>query len=63
MSLVPPLAVLFSKNKEVLAKYDLSSVNGILCGAAFLHPEVTQELLKIIPTETNGIAQGDVYNT
>ncbi|ELT88606.1 hypothetical protein CAPTEDRAFT_196563 [Capitella teleta] len=58
ISLVPPLAVLFSKNKEVLAKYDLSSVNCIICGGAFLHPEVTQELLKIIPTETKGIVQG-----
>ena len=58
MNLVPPLAVLFVKNRELVSSYDLSNVNSILCGAAVLLPDVAMELLKVIPTKSNYIAQG-----
>ncbi|ELU14744.1 hypothetical protein CAPTEDRAFT_23069, partial [Capitella teleta] len=56
--LVPPLAVLFAKNKEIVAKYDLSKVHTMLCGAAVLLPDVAAELLRVIPIKSNHIAHG-----
>jgi hypothetical protein len=56
--LVPPLAVLFAKNKELVAKYDLSKVHTMLCGAAVLLPDVAAELLRVIPIKSNHIAHG-----
>ncbi|ELT98559.1 hypothetical protein CAPTEDRAFT_208982 [Capitella teleta] len=56
--LVPPLAVLFAKNKELVAKYDMSKVHTMFCGAAVLLSDVAAELLRVIPIKSNHIAQG-----
>jgi hypothetical protein len=58
MSIVPPLAVRFVKNKELLKRFDLSNVRDILCAAAVLLPDVAAELLEVIPTKSGCITQG-----
>ncbi|KIW00540.1 uncharacterized protein PV09_07895 [Verruconis gallopava] len=47
--LVPPIIILMTKNKDVMAKYDLSHVTGIFTGAAPLGKETADELNKIFP--------------
>ena len=47
--LVPPIIILMTKNKQVMDKYDLSSVKGIYTGAAPLGEETADELFKLYP--------------
>ena len=48
--LVPPIIILMTRNKELLAKYDLSSVWSIFTGAAPLGKETAEDLSKMFPT-------------
>ncbi|KAF2175773.1 acetyl-CoA synthetase-like protein [Zopfia rhizophila CBS 207.26] len=48
--LVPPIIILMTKNKDVLAKYDLSSVWSVFTGAAPLGKETAEDLQKIFPS-------------
>ncbi|KAL6710499.1 hypothetical protein ACN47E_008547 [Coniothyrium glycines] len=48
--LVPPIIILMTKNKEVLQKYDLSSVRALFTGAAPLGAETAEDLLNIFPS-------------
>ncbi|KAF2107780.1 phenylacetyl-CoA ligase-like protein [Lophiotrema nucula] len=48
--LVPPIIILMTKNKETLAKYDLSSVWSIFTGAAPLGKETAEDLQAIFPS-------------
>lgn len=48
-SQVPPIIIMMTKSKELLAKYDLSSVNAILTGAAPLGEETAEELHRMYP--------------
>ncbi|EPS42417.1 hypothetical protein H072_3618 [Dactylellina haptotyla CBS 200.50] len=47
--LVPPLMILMAKNKALLDKYDLSSVQLIMTGAAPLTEELSLEMDKLYP--------------
>ncbi|KAH0559178.1 hypothetical protein GP486_004291 [Trichoglossum hirsutum] len=47
---VPPVIIALNKNKDLLSKYDLSSVIGIYTGAAPLGAETAQELQTDHPT-------------
>jgi acyl-CoA synthetase (AMP-forming)/AMP-acid ligase II len=48
--LVPPIIILFSKNKSVLDQYDLSSVKAIFTGAAPLGEETAGDIQKQYPS-------------
>ncbi|KAF2728759.1 phenylacetyl-CoA ligase-like protein [Polyplosphaeria fusca] len=48
--LVPPIIILMTKNKDTLAKYDLSSVWSIFTGAAPLGQETAEDLQNIFPS-------------
>ncbi|KAF2868054.1 hypothetical protein BDV95DRAFT_549721 [Massariosphaeria phaeospora] len=48
--LVPPIIILMTKNKETLAKYDLSSVWSVFTGAAPLGKETAEDLQRLFPT-------------
>ncbi|KAF2430804.1 phenylacetyl-CoA ligase-like protein [Tothia fuscella] len=48
--LVPPIIILFSKNRPMLDKYDLSAVKAIFTGAAPLGEETAQEIQKQYPS-------------
>ncbi|KAI9866334.1 MAG: hypothetical protein M1813_001456 [Trichoglossum hirsutum] len=48
--LVPPIIIALTKNKDLVSKYDLSSVIGIFTGAAPLGAETAQELQADHPT-------------
>ncbi|KAF1964615.1 phenylacetyl-CoA ligase-like protein [Bimuria novae-zelandiae CBS 107.79] len=48
--LVPPIIILMTKNPQVLAKYDLSSVWSLFTGAAPLGQETADDLQKIFPS-------------
>ncbi|MCJ1307613.1 hypothetical protein MMC25_001260 [Agyrium rufum] len=50
LMVVPPILVLMIKNKNVLEKYDLSSVTDIWCGAAPTGAETLDALGKMYPT-------------
>ncbi|KAF2822939.1 acetyl-CoA synthetase-like protein [Ophiobolus disseminans] len=47
--LVPPIIILMTKNPQLLAKYDLSSVWSVFTGAAPLGKETAEDLNKIFP--------------
>jgi acyl-coenzyme A synthetase/AMP-(fatty) acid ligase len=47
---VPPIIILFTKNQQMLAKYDLSSVWSLFTGAAPLGQETAEDLQKIFPS-------------
>ncbi|KAF2743311.1 phenylacetyl-CoA ligase-like protein [Sporormia fimetaria CBS 119925] len=47
--LVPPIIILMTKNRDTLAKYDLSSVHAIITGAAPLGKETAEDLHKMYP--------------
>ncbi|KAG1467575.1 hypothetical protein G6F56_004339 [Rhizopus delemar] len=49
-AIVPPVAVLLAKS-PVVAKYDLSSIRGVFCGAAPLGKEHIEALQKRVPAE------------
>ncbi|KAI0785098.1 amp dependent CoA ligase [Abortiporus biennis] len=55
MLLVPPMIVLLCKNPEV-KNYNLKSLRFIMCGAAPLSAELTNQAVKILPDV--GISQG-----
>ena len=60
MSLVPPTAVLLTK--ELLRKrYDLSCVESLICGAAPLGKEVVLELYKLMPS-LRAVKQGKLIS-
>lgn len=46
---VPPIIILMTKNAQMLAKYDLSSVQSIFTGAAPLGQETAEDLQKLFP--------------
>lgn len=48
--LVPPIIILMTKNPQMLAKYDLSSVWSVFTGAAPLGEETATDLQKIFPS-------------
>lgn len=48
--LVPPIIILMTKNKPLLAKYDLSSVWSLFTGAAPLGKETAEDLQAIFPS-------------
>lgn len=48
--LVPPIIILMTKNKQLLAKYDLSSVWSLFTGAAPLGKETAEDLQAIFPS-------------
>jgi long-subunit acyl-CoA synthetase (AMP-forming) len=48
--LVPPIIILMTKNKSLLAKYDLSSVWSLFTGAAPLGKETAEDLQAIFPS-------------
>ncbi|KAF2264132.1 phenylacetyl-CoA ligase-like protein [Lojkania enalia] len=48
--LVPPIIILMTKNKEMLAKFDLSSVWTLFTGAAPLGKETAEDIQKIFPS-------------
>lgn len=54
--IVPPIVIAMVKNKQLLSKYDLSSVKSIFTGAAPLGKETAEALQKQYPTWT--IRQG-----
>jgi acyl-CoA synthetase (AMP-forming)/AMP-acid ligase II len=47
---VPPIIILMTKNQNMLAKYDLSSVGSLFTGAAPLGQETAEDLQKIFPS-------------
>lgn len=47
--LVPPIIIMMTKSREMLANYDLSSVKAIITGAAPLGHETAEELNKMYP--------------
>jgi acyl-CoA synthetase (AMP-forming)/AMP-acid ligase II len=47
---VPPIIILMTKNQNMLAKYDLSSVGALFSGAAPLGQETADDLQKIFPS-------------
>jgi len=53
---VPPIVIRMLASKDLLAKFDLSSVKILFTGAAPLGGEITQELQRLYPTWK--IAQG-----
>jgi acyl-coenzyme A synthetase/AMP-(fatty) acid ligase len=48
--LVPPIIITMTKSRDVVAKYDLSSVNSIFTGAAPLGEETAEDLQKMFPS-------------
>jgi acyl-CoA synthetase (AMP-forming)/AMP-acid ligase II len=54
--LVPPMIIHLTNSKEILKKYDLSSVHGCFTGAAPLGKETAEELQLLFPKM--GICQG-----
>ena len=48
--LVPPIIILMTKNKPLLAKYDLSSVWSLFTGAAPLGKETAEDVQSIFPS-------------
>jgi acyl-coenzyme A synthetase/AMP-(fatty) acid ligase len=46
---VPPIIIMMTKSKDALAKYDLSSVNAIITGAAPLGKETAEDLHRMYP--------------
>jgi acyl-coenzyme A synthetase/AMP-(fatty) acid ligase len=50
MDQVPPIIILMTKNPQMLAKYDLSSVWSLFTGAAPLGQETAEDLRKIFPS-------------
>lgn len=48
--LVPPIIIMMTNSKDVLAKYDLSSVWAIFTGAAPLGKETAEDLNAIFPS-------------
>ncbi|KAJ5029631.1 hypothetical protein J3E73DRAFT_206845 [Bipolaris maydis] len=48
--LVPPIIIQMTKNKNLLSKYDLSSVWSLFTGAAPLGQETAEDLQKIFPS-------------
>jgi len=48
--LVPPIIILMTKNPQMLAKYDLSSVWSLFTGAAPLGEETAEDLQKMFPS-------------
>jgi acyl-CoA synthetase (AMP-forming)/AMP-acid ligase II len=47
--LVPPMIIHLTNSKEILKKYDLSSVHGCFTGAAPLGQETAEELQRLFP--------------
>jgi acyl-CoA synthetase (AMP-forming)/AMP-acid ligase II len=47
---VPPIIILMTKNPQMLAKYDLSSVWSLFTGAAPLGQETAEDLQKMFPS-------------
>jgi ribosome assembly protein SQT1 len=47
---VPPIIIQMTKNKDLLSKYDLSSVWSLFTGAAPLGQETAEDLQKIFPS-------------
>ncbi|KIL87436.1 hypothetical protein FAVG1_09142 [Fusarium avenaceum] len=58
MFVVPPIIIQILRSKEVCAKYDLSSVKFVYCGAAPLGEETIQEVNNIYPDWTIAQAYG-----
>lgn len=56
LALVPPIFIQFLRNKELCAKYDLSSVGYAFTGAAPMGKETADELLGMFPKWT--LSQG-----
>ncbi|KAH9203550.1 hypothetical protein DL95DRAFT_255088, partial [Leptodontidium sp. 2 PMI_412] len=50
LNLVPPIIVMMVKNKELMKKYDLSSVHSVFSGAAPLGRETARQLAEQYPT-------------
>ncbi|KAK4649251.1 uncharacterized protein QC761_117270 [Podospora bellae-mahoneyi] len=50
LPLVPPIVIRMLSSRDILKKYDLSSVRLLFTGAAPLGKETAEELLKIYPT-------------
>lgn len=48
--LVPPIIILMTKNKQLLSKYDLSSVQSLFTGAAPLGKETAEDIQAIFPS-------------
>ncbi|KAA1468065.1 amp dependent CoA ligase [Dentipellis sp. KUC8613] len=55
--LVPPQVVLLCKH-QATPKYDLSHVRFVMCGAAPLSAELTQEVIKVLPNAAIGQGYG-----
>ncbi|KAI5395677.1 probable CoA ligase CCL10 [Lathyrus oleraceus] len=49
LSIAPPVMVELVKQRQVLSRYDLSSLKRLACGAAPLGKDVMQECAKILP--------------
>ncbi|KAF3916988.1 S-dihydroxybenzoyltransferase [Orbilia brochopaga] len=47
--LVPPLVIVMAKNKTIIDKYDISSVQYIMTGAAPLTEELSKEIIQLYP--------------
>ena len=50
LSVVPPIIIFMTKSKELLKKYDMSSVKAIYTGAAPLGEETAQDLQSMYPS-------------
>ena len=48
--LVPPIIISMVKNKDLLSRYDLSSVRSVTTGAAPLGAETAEDLLSLFPS-------------
>ena len=72
LPVVPPIIIALTKNQEKVAKYDLSSVKCLMCGAAPLGKETGDELQKMFPkwlirqaygmTETSPLSTNTPYD-
>lgn len=69
---VPPIVIAITKNKDKVSKYDLSSVKSLMCGAAPMGGETTDDLQSMFPkwlirqaygmTETCTLVTNTPYN-